>query len=319
MRSDQAKTIAINEYLEYVEGLKPTKVGQGGRELWYNSPIRKGDSTPSFKVDTILNLWFDHGMVKGGKIIDLVCEIRSVSVREALAILDNSGLYQGGYSSNSYLGRTTTSLFNSGNQVQEKRKSASEKEKVLNSSGHILLDVKDLSHPALLEYLENRKIDVTIAKQYVREIHYKPADKLVEYYALGWSNGEGYDIRNKYFKGFIGKGKTPSLINPKKGNDLIVFEGFIDFLSYLTHLKIEKGIQELKISVVVLNSTALRKQLLKLVSQYHFKKIYFFLDNDESGESTLDFYKEALQKTELIDMSSMYSSHKDFNEMLCNQ
>lgn len=39
MRSDQAKTIAISEYLEYVEGIKPDKVRlQGDANITHQNP-----------------------------------------------------------------------------------------------------------------------------------------------------------------------------------------------------------------------------------------------------------------------------------------
>ncbi|MBU2532759.1 MAG: hypothetical protein KKB37_08460, partial [Alphaproteobacteria bacterium] len=53
MRARQAREIPISRYLE-IEGVKPASVRRGGRELWYSSPIRSGDKTPSFKVDTVL-------------------------------------------------------------------------------------------------------------------------------------------------------------------------------------------------------------------------------------------------------------------------
>jgi len=74
MRADQARNIPIDRYLES-QGIKPVKTRLGGRELWYHSPIRDGDSTPSFKVDSSKNLWFDHGLAVGGNIIDLVVEL----------------------------------------------------------------------------------------------------------------------------------------------------------------------------------------------------------------------------------------------------
>lgn len=315
MRSDQAKTISISSYLEQVEGIKPKNSRLGGKELWYNSPIRQGDKTPSFKVDTILNLWFDHGLSKGGKIIDLVCEIRNVSVREALSILENSGLHYDNYTP-SYTSNRNTPL-SKNNTANQKNKPAIEKEKNLSSSSHILLAEKELTNPSLIQYLKERAIDIEIAKSHLKEIHFKQADKLVQYFALGWKNGGGYDARNKYFKGYIGTGKNISVINPKANNELIVFEGFIDYLSYLTYLQDEKSIKEVKATVVVLNSTALKKNLIELVSEYQFSKAYFFLDKDISGTETLDYVTESLTNIELIDMSHLYSGYKDFNEWLC--
>ena len=316
MRSSQAKTISISSYLEQVEGIKPKNSRLGGKELWYNSPIRQGDKTPSFKVDTILNLWFDHGLSKGGKIIDLVCEIRNVSVREALAILENSGLHYDNYTP-SYTSNRNTPLFKK-NTVSPKNKPAIEKEKNPLTNSHILLAEKELNHPSLIQYLQERHIDLEIAKKHLKEIHFKQADKLAQYFALGWKNGNGYDARNKYFKGYIGTGKNISVINPKKGSELIVFEGFIDYLSYLTYLQNEKGIKEVKATVVVLNSTALKKNLTELAQQYKFSKAYFFLDNDISGTKALDYFTEALTDIELVDMSHLYSEHKDFNDWFCN-
>ena len=74
MRADQARTIPIDVYLER-RGVSPAKTRQGGRELWYHSPIREGDVTPSFKVDTGKNVWFDHGLTRGGNIIGSCLEV----------------------------------------------------------------------------------------------------------------------------------------------------------------------------------------------------------------------------------------------------
>ena len=85
MRADQARQIPIHHFLERA-GIKPAKTVRNGCELWYSSPIREGDANPSFKVDTAKNLWFDHGAARGGNVIDLVVEMRRVTVAEALAV-----------------------------------------------------------------------------------------------------------------------------------------------------------------------------------------------------------------------------------------
>ena len=92
MNIAQAKCIPLEQYLER-QGLRPKKTRQGGRELWYHSPIRDGDKTPSFKVDTVKNVWFDHGVAHGGNIIDLVREMCSCDVRPALRHLEQTRLY----------------------------------------------------------------------------------------------------------------------------------------------------------------------------------------------------------------------------------
>ncbi len=56
MNIAQAKCIPIADYLAR-QGHEPKHTRMGGRELWYHSPIREGDENPSFKVDTIKNVW----------------------------------------------------------------------------------------------------------------------------------------------------------------------------------------------------------------------------------------------------------------------
>lgn len=312
MRADQARTIDISNYLQYVEGIVPAKTRLNGRELWYRSPIRDGDQTPSFKVDTVLNLWYDHGALIGGNVLDLVIEIRQCTVKEALSILERSGLYQGGTF-------TASSRPRYGNHRQRqirpspKNELAGEKGKSIPMQ---LLAVSSLSNPILIDYIRSRGIDISIAKQYLEEIAFKPQDKLVQYYALGFASGDGYEVRNKYFKGFVGTNKTVSLLNVQQGNDLVVFEGFIDFLSYLTYLKQHKKTTELNVSVAVMNSVAMKNQLIELIEQHDFKTIYCFLDNDDAGRITLDSLHLALPDKSIIDKSDLYAEHKDFNAWL---
>ena len=92
MNIAQAKCIPILTYLAR-QCHKPKLAKHAGRELWYHSPIRTDDTNPSFKVDTIKNLWYDHGLATGGTIIDLVCDMASCGIRDALQHLDRSGLF----------------------------------------------------------------------------------------------------------------------------------------------------------------------------------------------------------------------------------
>ena len=320
MRADQAKTIAIQDYLAQSEGIRPASSRLNGTELWYHSPVREGDKTPSFKVNTTHNIWFDHGLNQGGKIIDLMCLMRGVTVSEALNILDRSGLYQGGHYQSTHTSKQDSALFKNAESKQTEanpKKSAVEKEKSQSSHSYVILDAEPLQHPALIQYLQNRCIDINIAQQYLEEVTFRHPEKLVQYYAVGWKNAQGYEVRNKYFKGFAGTGKSISTLNLDQFNECLVFEGFMDFLSYLTYLKQHKNTQQLSKGVIVLNSTALRKQLIPQISENGIKTLYCFLDNDASGTDTLDFLKEALTEQKMVDMSYLYEGHKDVNEWLC--
>ncbi len=310
MRADQARSIDISNYLQYVEGITPVKTRMNGRELWYRSPIRSGDNTPSFKVDTTLNLWYDHGSLTGGNTLDLVIALRQCTVSDALAILERSGLYQGGISRHVKPYKPKKSR-----QIALK-KPAVEKEK---TSAMQLLSVSEIKTPLLIQYITKRGIDLDIARQYLKELVFKPQDKLVQYYGIGFASGDGYEVRNKYFKGFIGTYKGISIINPKHGNDVVIFEGFMDFLSYLTYLKQHKNSTALNVSVAVMNSITMKNQLIEQIAQYNFNTVYCFLDNDEAGQITLEALQESLNNHKVIDKSALYHPHKDFNAWLINK
>ena len=63
----EIKSIPLASFLSQL-GHEPT--ARKGTRLWYKSPLRQ-EHTPSFKVETTLNCWYDFGLGKGGNIIDL--------------------------------------------------------------------------------------------------------------------------------------------------------------------------------------------------------------------------------------------------------
>lgn len=66
----EIKTIPLAAFLSRL-GHEPA--ARKGTRLWYKSPLRQ-EQTPSFKVETTLNCWYDFGLGKGGNIIDLATE-----------------------------------------------------------------------------------------------------------------------------------------------------------------------------------------------------------------------------------------------------
>ena len=76
MNSKQAKAEPLPEFLGRL-GHVPTSIR--GHDVWYRSPFRPDERTPSFKVDRQKNVWFDHGMGVGGTIIDLMVHLEGES------------------------------------------------------------------------------------------------------------------------------------------------------------------------------------------------------------------------------------------------
>jgi DNA primase len=288
MNTIQIKSIKITDYL-YNKGIQPKQIK--GTDYWYISPYRK-EKTPSFKVNNDLNLWYDYGTGQGGNIIDLIMRIYNLnSVTEVLNHFNNSNYQQ------NIIPQKQTDSFS----FDQQKESA--------STGITILKVLPLTNRALLEYLIDRRINLDIAKKNCKEIYYSVGDK--RYFAIGFQNESGgYELRNKYFKGCTSKDISVFKPNSNNTEACLVFEGFMDYLSYLTIKKINKPI----VDTVILNSVSNLSKAIGFIQSH--PKVYTYLDNDEAGKTTT----ELLNKTcyALIDKSVKYADHKDLNEYLCN-
>jgi len=279
MNIKEAKGIILADYLQSL-GIIPCK--KQGKNLWYYSPFRE-ELKPSFKINTARNEWYDFGMGKGGNILDfMMLQNGTNSVSHALQIIS---------------GKTATIPHNSFSFRPQKSLSAFED-----------IDIQPFTNPALLQYLKERHIHIPFAIQICREIHYTVNGKA--YFAIGFANDtDGYEIRNKYFKGCI---SPKGITTIAKGTDTCaVFEGFIDYLSYLT-LKKQQNPQ---VDIVVLNSVALLDKAMDFLKRY--SHIHAFLHNDQVGKQTLAKTKNTFKN--VIDQSEHYKNHKDLNEFLCEK
>jgi hypothetical protein len=59
MNSKEAKALSLPEFLARL-GYQPARVR--GHDVWYTSPLRPSERTPSFKIDAERNIWYDHGL-----------------------------------------------------------------------------------------------------------------------------------------------------------------------------------------------------------------------------------------------------------------
>jgi len=304
MRADQAKTIPVDSYLES-QGVTPRNARKGGRELWYISPIRSTDKNPSFKVDTILNCWYDYGVDLGGNTLDLAIKMLNDStVSQALHHLDRTGLYSPyrNHSPARPLKRSSTLGTTKNSKTAPKTKRENQALELLKS--------QDLTHPALLQYLEQRGIDLDTAHAYASQIDFKHPLSGSTYFALGFPSGDGYEARNALFKGFVGMKKDITVLQHPDSSLLLVFEGFMDFLTYLTIKKLKAH----PATTIILNSGNMKARALPYLQDIRFSKIQLFLDNDPVGESTVSFFSNAVEGDHLEDMRGHYPNCSDLNE-----
>ena len=332
MRADQARTISVCDYLAY-EGHKPQRERKNGKELWYQSPIRQGERTPSFKVDTHLNRWYDYALGEGGNTLDLAVTIHQASVRDALRILERSGLYDGiphgktAYSAGK-VALDKASKANGQNELShvgrilEEKKQAIEKEKARKAAEGAPTHLKAtregiLRHPALLEYLAARKIDLELAHVFLKEVHFTNQAGDKKFFGIGWPipGTESYEVRNKMFKGVVGPDKDLSHLPNESSSTVIVFEGFFDFLAYMSY----HGHLECPYGAIILGSTALKAKAVTAVLEARYKEVRLFLDNDATGDLTTEYFENLLSALEVHDERQSYSGFKDFNEWLIAQ
>ena len=299
MRADQAKTIPVESYLQS-QGVTPRNSRKGGGELWYISPIRSTDKNPSFKVDTGKNCWFDYGVDLGGNTLDLAIQmLQGATVSEALRHLEGTGLYSAHRSPALPVTRTAY-----------RRPAKTTTEAPAENQPFELLDHKPLQHPALLQYLDKRGIDRQVAEKYLSQIDFKRPQTGSTYFALGFPSGDGYEARNALFKGFVGTTKDITVLERPESSLLLVFEGFMDFLTYLTI----KNLQEAQGTVIILNSGNMKARALPYFQDKCFSKIQLFLDNDAVGQSSFDLFSSTVEGDRLEDMRSFYSGFSDLNE-----
>lgn len=293
MNIEQSKKLSIIDFLDK-EGIKPAKTR--GNAYWYLSPFRN-ERTPSFKVSRKDNMWYDYGTQEGGDLVELAKRIyNKASVSGALAAISSKEIAS--------VGKATETAIDA-------------REYTVTKMNDIRL--LPLRSNALLSYFNTRRVDTTIGKMYCREIHYKIEQK--HYYGIAFGNlSDGYEVRNPYFKGCIGH-KDITLIAHTFNewqDGCLVFEGFMDFLSYLTLVmrKDRRFVIESPCDYMILNSVANLKRALQYLDRY--THIHCFLDNDHAGRKTVETIM-GLYEYRVTDESFRYVEYKDVNDYLLDK
>ena len=94
-----------------------------------------------------------------------------------------------------------------------------------------------------------------------------------------------------------------------------VFEGFFDFLAYVTaQLKHDEQLTlPYAMDCIILNSVSNVRKALEVLNDYD--TIYCYLDNDTAGRKATEKLKVALNR-EVRDQSARYRDYNDVNDYL---
>ncbi|WP_273210553.1 toprim domain-containing protein [Runella zeae] len=275
----QLKSIPIVSYLASI-GIEPVKEQNG--QFLYFSPF-KDEHTPSFYVNPQRNVFKDFTTSeKGGDIITLVRRMKGFSFLQAVQWLQG---FEGAKASFSFSGLKALSIESTAIEV---------------------LKIKPLENKALIGYLSHKRgIPFAIASKYVQECYFKANAK--NQFAVCFKNDlGGLELRNPYAK----LSTNPKAITTLKGQDdstVMLFEGFIDFLSYI----VWKG-DKPTCDIMVLNSVSNLNSALKKLQNY--AKVLAYLDNDAAGTTTLETIITVGGRVE--DCRGSFSQYKDLNQYL---
>ena len=278
------KRYPIVEYLER-KGIKPVR--KTPTYAMYRSPLRE-ETHPSFKVDTEKNLWIDYAEGRGGSIIDLCMRMEGCTLSEAIRRLGQNAPDNGTYN---FLNDFVPNNPQPAMAVNGARR---------------LIEISDTLSPHLQDYLtKERCIDLEKAMPFLKCISYEVRSRL--YQAIGFANlSGGYELRDdKTFKGTIApKDITP--IFTDRAEPVCIFEGFMDFLSFLS-MK-----EEITNHCLVMNSVSNVARTIRYLNDRHLTHIRAFLDNDEAGRRAVqDFIKAGFH---VEDMNIHYKDFKDLND-----
>ena len=278
------KRYSIVEYLER-KGIRPVR--KTPTYAMYRSPLRE-ETHPSFKVDTEKNLWIDYAEGRGGSIIDLCMRMEGCTLSEAIRRLGQNAPDNGTYN---FLNDFVPNNPQPAMAVNGARR---------------LIEISDTLPPHLQDYLtKERCIDLEKAMPFLKCISYEVRSRL--YQAIGFANlSGGYELRDdKTFKGTIApKDITP--IFTDRTEPVCIFEGFMDFLSFLS-MK-----EEITNHCLVMNSVSNVARTIRYLNDRHLTHIRAFLDKDEAGRRAVqDFIKAGFH---VEDMNIHYKDFKDLNE-----
>ena len=279
MNCNQFNKIPLEEVLQIL-GHLPTK--QTEKEAWFLNPFSK-ENHASFKINKNLNYWYLHSEGIGGKNVDFMKKYLNASIKEVLEWAENQSF----------------------SSFQQQKTSNSKLENL--SKNYEIIEIKNVQHPALLEYLKERNVENQT--QFLNEIYYQMNDK--NYFGIGFKNDSGgYEIRNKYSKICLGKKDVSTIRN--SSNSVRIFEGFFDFLSFKN---IEKSLGNETSDYLILNSVSMIHNIKNSLGNYENIELYF--DNDEAGNRAVEMIENENKNVE--DCRVLYSGFKDLNDWLIHK
>jgi outer membrane lipopolysaccharide assembly protein LptE/RlpB len=235
--------------------------------------------------------FFSFNTNEGGKILKAVMTLENKSWKESLDFLAQF--------SNHYENET----------IAERKKEFKTKEN--NSYSEIKIQYSGVpNNEKLLFYFQERGISKEILQAHTRQIHYENNGK--KYFGIGLENHSGgFEIRNPLAKIKIGKTDISEIKGTK--NEMIVFEGMTDMLSFLQLQKINGNANNR--TLVSLNSITNVDRFISIHKEFN-GKLFLCLDGDKGGDLATQKLLQEFSGKNVKDIRSFYSISENHNNDL---
>ena len=270
----------------------------------YFSPFRD-ERTPSFHIDEAKNTWYDYGTSEGGNLFDFVCKFVNITRGE---VYDWLASFRHMVPESEYKALIAPML---------ERKPHSSRIVIDSASHHF-------TRRKLVEYAADRAVSKDVLEKYCEEIVYhvdSAPDR--KFYAIGFMNNSGgYVLRSSISKRCSSSdittlGSDGEMTQNATCDKVLVFEGFMDFLSWITDVKQQTP----QYDCCILNSVSNIARALPWIMEH--RNIAAFMDNDDAGRETLqkimDSASEGAHDVCVYDMSRLYEGYNDLNEKLSDE
>ena len=282
----QAKSISIMGMLEQ-GGHVHKRVDASG--FWYLSPLRN-ETTASFVVYRNTNKFKDFGTGVNGDAITLTMKLQNLSYVDAVKTL----------LANIFFFENPKEATNEVPANHEPKKDV------------IIESVKPLQNSSLIKYVESRKININVAKQYLQEIYYKntPTQEKSYFGVCMQNESKGYAVRNTYNK-YCLINSNYTFIDNGFSDTVSIFEGMFDFLACITYKD-----KPIKSNVIILHSIT---NVSKVINHFpkEVKQVFLLLDNDKAGQTATDELTQHFNNFALVkDKRNIFAGYKDFGEFV---
>jgi hypothetical protein len=266
----EANTIPLVQLLEKL-GFMPVETPDVGNDVWYRSPFRPTERSTNFHVDKKRNIWYDFVTNSGGTNLDFIKTYNACEDATALTFI-----------SDYFKAPTFVKPFNTEEKPTRKERFA-------------LKEVKPLNNPALLTYLtDERRIKTIVVKKFLVEALFTNTEEQKDYFAAAIKNeSNGYEIRNKYFDGFLGK-KDITILRGEQPteNSVSIFIDVMDFLSAADYY----GSILITHDVIIVHHHEFFEKALRLVTMRKYSRVFTYFNNNEVGEAYVKTYQTAFPK-----------------------